>query len=41
MLLFVLFFISMGALFYYLGGLSYLYCRYGFRDLEEEEKKLY
>jgi hypothetical protein len=41
MLLFLMFVTVSGALFYYFGGVEYLYGRYGFRELEEEEKKLY
>jgi hypothetical protein len=41
MLFFMISLTLFGGLFYYLGGVEYLYIRYGFRELEEEEKKLY
>ena len=41
MLLFVMSVAVSGLLFYYLGGVAYLYGRYGFQEMEEEEKKLY
>ena len=41
MFLFIHILLLAGALFFYFGGLDYLYTRWGFGELEEAEKKLY